>query len=230
MPSNDPSTAQRFRGEGPGVQAPDGSSVELYRRLPHTGELELLEPWIIGRRILELGCGVGRLTRRFLMRGFEVAAVDNSPEMLGFVPSGARTVCSNIEDLALDTRFDTAILASNLINAPSTSRRSAMLEACERHLRPGGALLLERYDPDWLASAAVGAAGELGEVRVSIDRIERHPEHVEMSLRFRAGADEWLHHFSAVSLDEEQIHAALAQARFHAPQWINRRWARAIKG
>lgn len=222
-------SGERFRGEGPGAQTRDGSSVELYRRLPYFGEVEFLEPWIIGPRLLELGCGVGRLTKHFLMRGFEVTAVDNSPEMLEFEPRDAVTVCSNIEDLALDVRFDSAILASNLINIPSSSQRSAILESCQRHLRRGGALLFERYDPNWLDAAVVGAAGELGEVHVHIDCVARYPDHLEMSLRFRAGAEEWLHHFAAVSLNDGQIHAALAQAGFETPKWINRRWGRAIK-
>ena len=222
-------TGDRFRGEGPGVQTPDGSSVELYRRLPYFGEVDFLEPWITGPKLLELGCGVGRLTKHLLMHGFEVTAVDNSPEMLQFVPRDAVIVCSNIEDLELDVRFDSAILASNLINIPSTSQRSAILESCQRHLRADGALLFERYDPNWLDTVAVGPAGELGEVHVHIDRVERQPDYVEMSLRFRAGAQQWLHHFAVVSLSDAQIHAALAQAGFETPKWINRRWGRAIK-
>ncbi len=106
---------QAFRGEGRGVQTRDGCSVELYRLLPYAGEVELIASWFTGQKILELGCGVGRLTKHLLVSGYDVTAVDNSPEMLEFAPAQAAKVCSNIEDLALDVAFDAVILASNLI-------------------------------------------------------------------------------------------------------------------
>ena len=222
-------TGQPFRGEGPGAQTRDGCSVELYRRLPYAGEVELIEPWIAGPRILELGCGVGRLTKRFLERGYDVTAVDNAPEMLEFVPREATTVCSDIEHLALDAHFDAVILASNLINVPSVAQRSAFLEACHRHLRRGGALLFQHYDPAWMETAAIGPAGQLGEVHVHIDRLERYPDHVEMSLRFCCGTQVWLHHFAAIALDDGQLRAAVVEAGFEPPSWIDRCWGSAVR-
>lgn len=57
-----------------------------------------------------------------------------------------------------------------------------------------------------------------------VDRVERGPDHVEMSLRYRYGADEWLHHLTAVPLDDEQVRACLSKAGFDDPGWINKRW------
>lgn len=51
--------------------------------------------------ILELGCGVGRVTHPLLRRGFTVTAVDESQQMLERV-RGARTICSPIETLEPD--------------------------------------------------------------------------------------------------------------------------------
>lgn len=216
-------------GEGPGPQTSDGCSVELYRRLPYCGELELIEEWIAGTRLLELGCGVGRLTRRFLARGYHVTAVDHSPEMLAYAPREATLVCSNIEDLTLDAKFDTAILASSLVNTPEANVLSAFLGACHRHLEPAGALLFERYDPSWLSTVVVGRVGVIGDVELHVDRVERCAHHVEMSLRYRAGAEEWRHHFGAAMLTDEDLSACLAESGFKAPSWINRRWGRALK-
>lgn len=64
---------------------------------------------------------------------------------------------------------------------------------------------------------------------VRIDRVERGPDHVGMSLRYRVGADEWVHHFIAVPLGDEQVRACLSVAKFDAPVWINARWGCAAK-
>lgn len=56
-------TAIRFAGEGPGPQSLDGCSVELFRRIPATGEPEIVASVVpAGGRILELGSGPGRVT------------------------------------------------------------------------------------------------------------------------------------------------------------------------
>ena len=216
----------QFRGEGPGAQTRDGCSVDLYRLLPYLGEIELVAPWL-GNDVLELGCGVGRLTAPLLARGCRVTAVDDSPEMLAFVPHEATKVCSSIEALDLEARFDTVLLASHLINVPSESQRTAFLEVAHRHLRAGGNFVFQRHDPEWLAAASAGPLKGLGEVEMHLDRIERHSDRIEMSLRFRAGSREWLHHFATVPLDEGQVAAALGAAGFGAPEWIDRRWASA---
>jgi len=72
-----------FSGSGPGTQARDGCSVELYRRLPYFGELDAVREYLpYGVRVLELGCGTGRLTRKLLEWGTRPTSVDNSPKML----------------------------------------------------------------------------------------------------------------------------------------------------
>jgi SAM-dependent methyltransferase len=217
--------ARRLRGEGPGAQSPDGSSVELYLRLPHRGEIDLIGPSIVGKDLLELGCGVGRLTRPLLERGYRVTAVDNSAEMLKHVPGAARRVCSDIEALELGENFDTVLLASSLINSPARAHRSALLASCRRHLRAGGVLVFERHDPEWLNSAATGRVGAIGDVEIHIDRIVRHADHVEMSIRYTCDTGEWSQHFPTEPLSDEQLAAELIDAKFDAPAWINRRWA-----
>lgn len=218
-----------FRGEGPGARSPDGSSVELYLRLPHRGELDLIGPSIIGKELLELGCGVGRLTKPLLECGYSVTAVDNSAEMLAHAPAAARRVCADIESLALSENFDTVLLASSLINSPSLAHRSTLLAACRRHLRKGGALVFERHDPEWLASAAIGRVGAIGDIEIHIERIERHADHVKMSIRYSSGSAVWSQHFTTVPLSDEQLTAELIEAKFDAPSWINKRWGRALR-
>ncbi|MFF3673537.1 class I SAM-dependent methyltransferase [Streptomyces sp. NPDC002120] len=137
-------TREGYQGTGPGAITPDGCAVELYERLP-VGD----EPDIIGRavpaeaRILELGSGVGRVTHPLVERGFTVTAVDESPQMLERV-HGARTVCSPIEELELDERFDVVLLGSFLVHAGDPRVRRGLLRTCRRHVADEGCVLIQR--------------------------------------------------------------------------------------
>lgn len=219
----------QYRGEGPGAITSDGCAVELYRTLSYRGELERLATWLPpGCSVLELGCGVGRITRALLSRGCIVTAVDNSPEMLVHVPDEATRICSDIETLELGRQFDVVFYASNLINTPDESARREQLAACRRHLIPDGSLLFERFDPEWLASVEPGHAGMIADdVSVSIDRVKREGSLVEVSLRYSANSEEWRQHFPARVLSDADVERSLEQAGFRSVQWINTRWARA---
>jgi SAM-dependent methyltransferase len=219
----------RYRGEGRGVITLDGSAVELYLRSAYRGEIEDLARWLTpGCSVLELGCGVGRMTRPLLARGCSVTAVDNSPEMLVHVPDGAHKICSHIEELHLRRQFDVVLYASNLINTPNASARREQLRVCRRHLGVCGSLLFERFDPDWLAAVEPGPAGRLSEdVAVHVDRVGRAGNVVEISLRYSTNSEEWLQHFPAQVLRDADVERLLTEAGFASVQWINKRWGRA---
>ncbi|MGV9271297.1 class I SAM-dependent methyltransferase [Kitasatospora sp. NPDC003701] len=138
-----------YDGTGPGAITPDGCAVEMYERLPANGEPEVIERLVpAGARILELGCGVGRMTHPLLNRGFAVTAVDESAEMLARV-RGARTVRSPIERLDLGERFDVVLLASFLVHAGDPAVRQGLLDTCRRHVADDGLVLLQREGEDW---------------------------------------------------------------------------------
>lgn len=80
-----------------------------------------------------------------------------------------------------------------------------------------------------MPNAKAGRLGTMGDVQMQLDRVERAGDHVEMPLRYRAGAGEWVHHFSAVPLDDEQVRACLLQAGFDPPVWIDKRWGWATR-
>jgi SAM-dependent methyltransferase len=115
-------------GSGPGVITPDGCAVDFYALLPPGREPEIIHRAAgrAGASILELGSGTGRITGALAKLGHPVVAVDESPEMLARNRS-AETVCARIEDLALGRTFDVVLLASNLLNAPDTGIRQALL-------------------------------------------------------------------------------------------------------
>lgn len=218
----------RSRASGPGPKTRDGCSVELYRRLPYLGEVERLLPWIPpGSSVLELGCGVGRVTSHLLAAGHHVTAVDNSAEMLEHAPSEATRVLSDIEDLHLGEAFDAVILGSCLVNTPDDALRGRQLERCRRHLHAGGVLLLERFDPDWLREVAVGHTGRIGDVDMSVLEAAHRDLEVDLCFRYEVRQEAWLQRFTARILDDEAITHVLARAGFDPTTWINRRWAAA---
>ena len=63
-------------GSGPGEISPDGSSVELYARLPenHVAATMIHKAIPAGATVLELGAGTGRVTHPLLALGHPVVA------------------------------------------------------------------------------------------------------------------------------------------------------------
>ncbi|MDQ8701624.1 methyltransferase domain-containing protein [Streptomyces sp. LHD-70] len=151
-----------YSGTGPGAITPDGCAVELYARLKAGAEPEVIAGAVPpGARLLELGCGAGRLTRPLTERGFTVTAVDESAEMLAHVeglPGVARAVRSPIEALAGGAlgercerfeRFDVVLLASFLVHAADPEVRDGILRACRTHVADDGCVLIQREGADY---------------------------------------------------------------------------------
>jgi SAM-dependent methyltransferase len=213
------------------VQAPDGCSVALYRKLPYLGELEDYRALFHeGAQVLELGCGAGRLTRRLLEWGARVTAVDNSPDMLSAVPEGASRVLSDIESLELDERFEVALLASCLINHPAPEVRSALVRAARRHLRHDARLLLERHDRAWLRSVQPGPLNAIGEIEMSAEAVHRTADIVEMTLRYEVPGSVWRHWFAVAPLSKAEVEGLLSQSGFGCFGWSGKqdRWVSAV--
>ncbi len=213
------------------MQTADGCSVELYRRLPYHGELGAVEKWFApGVRVLELGCGTGRHTRRMLELGASVTAVDNSAEMLKEVPPEATKVLSDIESLELTERFSVALIASCLINHPLAATREAFLRVAYRHLVKGGVVLIERHDPEWLSNAEVGPQGTVGGVALFVESVRREGKQMEIALRYSAGQDAWRQTFRAVALHKPEVEAMLSLEGFDSHHWLGpkERWVASL--
>jgi SAM-dependent methyltransferase len=138
-----------YDGSGPGDITPDGCAVDLYLRLPVDNEPDVIAAAAPPpATLLELGCGVGRVTRALTARGYAVTAVDESPAMLDHV-TGARTVRSPIEALDLAETFDVVLLGSFLVHAGDPAARQALLRTCRRHVAAGGTVLIQREGAGW---------------------------------------------------------------------------------
>ncbi|MGD6851757.1 MAG: class I SAM-dependent methyltransferase [Candidatus Bathyarchaeia archaeon] len=79
-----------------------GYDEELWHRLlkesDKTGDqavkrlLPLMQEYSAGKRILDLGCGVGRISNRLALRGYEVVGIDLSPLCIADAKKNAQTL------------------------------------------------------------------------------------------------------------------------------------------
>ncbi|WP_284743058.1 class I SAM-dependent methyltransferase [Amycolatopsis sp. RTGN1] len=188
----------------------DGCSVEVYRLLPPAGEPEIVHAAVpAGASILELGCGVGRVTHPLMELGHRVVAVDDSPDMLAHVRS--ETVCARIGDLDLGRTFDAVLLGSHLVNTALDSDRHALLAAARRHLAPSGRLIVEWHPPEWFDSVASGQGGRLGDVAVELADVVREGDLLSATVRYSADGRRWNQEFTCrrLALDDVLTSAGL---------------------
>jgi SAM-dependent methyltransferase len=184
---------------------PDGSPVEAYLRLPPRGEAELVHSAIpSGAAILELGCGVGRVTHELIRLGHPVVAVDESADMLAHV-RGAETVHARIEELDLPRRFQCVLFASHFVNTED-AERDMLLRTCVRHLAADGVVLIERYDPSWVPE---GTARRIGEVGVTLRDVRIDGRRFSAVVDYEVDGRTWAQPFAAVLLDDAELDAAL---------------------
>lgn len=117
-----------------------------------------------GARVLEVGCGTGRVLLPLVQAGHTVVGLDTSPEMLdiarrqlaGLEGARGRLVLGDATRAPLAGRFDLAIIALNtFLHNDSRDSQLAMLANARRTLRPGGVLVVDlppndemTYQPD----------------------------------------------------------------------------------
>ena len=84
------------------------------------------------RRVAELGCGTGSLTKLMAERGYETTAVDLSPDMLAVAEQkcrglGVLFLCQDMSRLTLLERTDAVIScldSVNYVTRPAPQRRT----------------------------------------------------------------------------------------------------------
>jgi SAM-dependent methyltransferase len=107
-------------------------------------------------RLLDLGCGTGRLLVDFGQRGYLAVGVDLSPEMLAVAQERTRDwkeqvflLCANITqlDCLADATFDyAACLFSTLGMVIGSEQREWVVHHVRRVLRPGGRFVLHVHN------------------------------------------------------------------------------------
>lgn len=103
-------------------------------------------------RLLDLGCGTGRLCAHFGAKGYDCVGVDLSEEMLAKAKENAPTATfqtANLVDLAgvADASFDyAACLFSTLGMVRGAENRAKVLANAFRVLKPGGKFVLHVHN------------------------------------------------------------------------------------
>lgn len=217
-------------GAGPGAIAPDGCAVELYARLPAGREPVVVRAAVpSGARILELGCGAGRITRPLTDMGFTVTAVDESPEMLERLPDGVRTVCGAVQTLHLGEHFDVVLLASHLVNAGDAADGRALLQTCRRHVSADGCVLVEREPDGWHDEVPFEADLPGGGLVRAVSSEPDGPGVRRAQVEYVFPDARWTHTFRCRPLNATAFERALAEADLVVDAYLTdgRTWARA---
>jgi SAM-dependent methyltransferase len=116
-----------------------------------------------GARVLDAGCGTGRVAVELARRGYEVTGVDNDASMLDVARRSpdVRWHDADLSALSLPERFDLVVAAGNVVVFLAEGTEQEVLRRLAAYLVPGGLLVsgwrtdrLSAHEYDRLAGGA----------------------------------------------------------------------------
>ena len=114
---------------------------------------ELLKPY--GRRVLELGCGTGRVAIPLAEASYDVTGIEAEPDMLArleqkqYPRERLKIVRADARSFHLESQFDAILLSCNFMNHfVEAADALAVLERCREHLAPEGVIVMDCSTPD----------------------------------------------------------------------------------
>ena len=134
------------------------------------GEATLVAALAPGPRVLDAGCGTGRVAIELHRRGLRPVGADLDPAMLAAARAKAPELAWHEADLAalsLGERFDVVVLAGNVLIFVAPGTEATCVGRCAEHLSPGGVLVAGfsvrtgGYGPEALDRDATAAGLEL---------------------------------------------------------------------
>lgn len=166
--------------EGPGggsrwsddASAPRGPSYDArFERLAAAGahvhgEAALVAELAPGRRVLDAGCGTGRVAIELHRLGFDVEGVDLDPVMLDAARAKAPDLSwhhADLADLGPGPPVDVVVLAGNVLIFVAPGTEPTAVAGCAARLAPGGLLVAgfqvrpHGYGPERLDDDAAAA-------------------------------------------------------------------------
>ena len=209
--------------------APDGSPVGAFALLPPGPGPDLIAAHVLTggpADVLELGCGAGRLLRPLAERGHRCAGVDQSPDMLGLVPTGIEIHLGDIESAELGRTFDCVILASFLVNTVDVTKRMAYLASAKRHAGTNGVVVVQRLDPE-LVPEAVDAISAADGVIYEMRDVQHAGSLFRTTMRFVIEGVAYDHTYEGEVLDDAAFEACARTAGVRVERYLDgqRTWA-----
>jgi SAM-dependent methyltransferase len=123
-----------------------------------------------GARVLDAGCGTGRIAIELARRGYDVVGVDSDASMLQVAREQARALPWHLADLAEledESSYDLVVAAGNVMIFVAPGTGPEVVRRMARALRPGG-LLVSGWRIDELPVADYDRwAAEAGLVQVA---------------------------------------------------------------
>ncbi|MFC7549528.1 class I SAM-dependent methyltransferase [Plantactinospora sp. GCM10030261] len=130
--------------------------IDRFRRLAAegadlAGEARLLDAMVPpGARILDAGCGTGRVGAALAARGHRVVGVDADPALVEAARAdypGPRWLVGDLAELDLAAHgesepFDAAVCAGNVMAFVAPGTESAVLSRIAAHVRPDGVVVV----------------------------------------------------------------------------------------
>jgi SAM-dependent methyltransferase len=115
----------------------------------------------VGGPILEVGCGTGRCMIPLIREGFDTVGIDNAEPMLAILRAKLRQEPEEVEHratplfgdartVAIPLRFGFAfVAASSFTHILTKDEQEAFVANVFVHLRPGGVLVIDIFNPDY---------------------------------------------------------------------------------
>lgn len=129
--------------------------------------------WETPARVLDAGCGTGRIAIELAARGFDVVGVDLDPVMLDAARLKApqlEWIHGDLAELRLRRVFDAAVLAGNVMLFVGPGTEAQVLARISAHVVPGGLVVAGFQLSSRLTLDDYDAAAE----RAGLDRVERY--------------------------------------------------------
>lgn len=178
---------------------------------------EVIEPWIVGDRVVELGIGTGVVAAALEELGHHVVGVDLSADMMRAAVDrlGARVARADVDTLPLaDDSIDTAVFVWVLQLVDDIT---ATLSEAARVVRPGGRVVVVSADGD---SHPDDEIGTIADGLRSLKQPGRHADTVaalapdSLALEYR-GVTPWLAFEGSVAHQIELIERRSYSSLWH---------------
>jgi SAM-dependent methyltransferase len=162
---------------------PEDVNTAVWRAAAHVSEydsrvLEPVEILLLARyrekfsgRVLDVGCGAGRILGYLLSLGADAVAIDIAPAMVERCRQrfpGADVRVGDLETLpnSVDGPFDVVLMSDNVLDVLNDSRRRAVLGELPGLLAPGGLVVFSSHNLARWERAAPPESGQVAPARL----------------------------------------------------------------